>query len=83
MVHHHLTDIATMYASRAAEAGLVIRNETTNYIPELQIKNEIHKDTINALVVRLEKFVSVHILCIVFSLVHSEFIFYFPTLFSI
>ena len=80
---HHLTDVAAMYASKAAEAGLVIRNETTNYIPEIQKQNEIHKDTINTLVVRLEKFVSVHILCIVFSLVHSEFIFYFPTLFSI
>ena len=73
---HHLT-VAAMYASKAAEAGLIIRNRTTNYITEIQKQNDIHKDTIDMLVVRLEEFVSdsdVYILCIVFSLASSFYL---------
>jgi len=62
---HHLTDIAAMYASRAAEAGLIMRERTKSCYNniEIQKQNELHKDTINTLTVRLEEFVSVHILC--------------------
>ena len=57
MVHH---TVAAMYASRAAEAGMIMRERTKSCYNniEIQKQNEIHKETINTLVVRLEEFVS-------------------------